>query len=54
MPHRHKNDVAVLVRMPRSLRGQLAEAAALQDRSTASLLRVLARDYLGCGKGQQR
>jgi predicted DNA-binding protein len=46
MSERNGNDVAVLVRLPSELRDALAEQAAAEDRSVASLLRIAARRYL--------
>ena len=41
-----QNDVAVVVRLPIELREALKAAAAAEDRSVASLLRLAAREYL--------
>lgn len=46
--------VAIIVRMPRSMREQLANAAVVSDRSTASLMRLLAREYLANTTGGTR
>lgn len=40
------NDVAVVVRLPADLRDALKAAAASEERSVASLLRLAAREYL--------
>jgi hypothetical protein len=54
MTDRQSNDVAVIVRMPYELRVELAHAARAAERTTASLLRFLAREYLADAKRQQR
>jgi len=41
-----QNDVAVVVRLPAELRDALKVAAAAEERSVASLLRLAARQYL--------
>jgi hypothetical protein len=46
MPEQHRNDVAVVIRLPRELRDRLADHAIVEDRSIASLMRVAATSYL--------
>jgi hypothetical protein len=53
MSERNGNDVAVLVRLSRQLRDELAAQAAEEDRSVASLLRVAAREYLRRVRGEE-
>lgn len=44
-----KDDVALVVRLPRDLRDALKARAAEEDRSVASVLRLAARTYLDDG-----
>ncbi len=46
MSDQHRNDVAIIVRLPRGLRDRLAERAATEDRSVASVMRLAATSYL--------
>lgn len=41
-----QNDVAIVVRLPAELREALKAAAAADERSVASLMRLAAREYL--------
>lgn len=51
MPEQHRNDVAIVVRLPRGLRDRLAECANAEDRSVASVMRIAAVSYLARDRG---